>query len=127
MTDCKSTTTSLPEGQVLVTNMNSSYVDCTHYRQLMGKLIFLTVTRPDIAYTVNRLSSYMANPQETHLEATKHLLCYIKGTLDYGIMYKANALFTLTGYNDANWSSCPKIRQSMAAHVFMLAGGPITW
>jgi hypothetical protein len=53
----------------------------------MGKLIFLTITRPDLAYAMIWVSSYMANPQQTHLDAAKHILYYLHGTIDQGILY----------------------------------------
>jgi hypothetical protein len=67
--------------------MNSPYVDSTYYCKLMGKLIFLTITRPDLAYAMIWVSSYMANPQQTHLDAAKHILYYLHGTIDQGILY----------------------------------------
>ena len=63
MEHCKPAPSPLPEVLVLVTNMASPYVDSTYYCKLMGKLIFMTITCPNLAYAVNRVSSYMANPQ----------------------------------------------------------------
>ena len=107
--------------------MKSPSVDPTHYCRLIGKLIFLTVTRPDIIYAVSRLSNYMAQPQTTHLDAAKHLLHYLQETMEYGILYRSEAPTSITGFTDADWDSCTETRKSMGAYVFMLAGGPITW
>jgi histone deacetylase 1/2 len=127
MTDCKTASTPLPQGLVLVSDMHSPYIDSNLYCQLVGKLIFLTITRPDIAYAVSRVSSYMSKPQISHLDAAKHILRYIKHTADHGIFYQAGQALTITGYTDADWGSCPETRRSMGAYIFLLAGGPITW
>ena len=54
------------------------------YRQLVGNLLYLTVTRPDISYAVGVMSRYMQNPKKPHLEAARRILRYVKGTSDYG-------------------------------------------
>ena len=127
MAECKPTSAPLPEGLILTSDMNSLSVDPTHYCRLIGKLLFLSVTRPDIIYAVSRLSSYMAQPQTTYLDATKHLLRYLQGTMEYGILYRSGAPTSITGFTDADWGSCTRTRRSMGAYVFMLAGGSITW
>jgi hypothetical protein len=127
MAQCKSAPSPLPEGLVLVTNMDSPYVDSTYYCKLVGKLIFLTITRPDLAYAVSRVSSYMANPQQTHLDAAKYILHYIHGTINHGILYRAGSPLEAIGFTDVDWGSCPETRRSMGAYIFTLAGGPISW
>ena len=127
MQDCRPATTPLPEGQILVADMKSPTIDKTHYYKLVGKLIFLMVTRPDLAYAVSRLSSYMSLPQNTHLEAAKHVLRYIQGTIELGILYNSNATPTISGYADADWGSCTETRRSMGDYIFTMAGGSITW
>jgi hypothetical protein len=127
MEHCKSAPSPLPEGLVLVTNMASPYVDSTHYYKLVGKLIFLTITRPDLAYAVSCVSSYMANPQQTHLDAAKHILRYLRGNLDHDILYRAGSPLEAIGFTDADWGSCPETRRSMGAYIFTFTGGPITW
>ena len=126
MADCKPTPTPLPKGNILTTDMSTPYIDSHYYCRLVDKLIFLTVTRPDIAYVVSRLSTHMALPQESHLDAAKHFLRYLQGTSDFSILYKADSPLTITGYTDADWGSSPETRQSMGAYTFTLVGGPIT-
>jgi histone deacetylase 1/2 len=127
MEDCKPAPTPFPDGQILTSDMHSPPTDITTYCKLIGKLIFLTVTRPDIAFSVSRLSSYMASPQLAHLEAAKHLLRYLQGTLDMGILYRSGSPITISGFTDADWGSCTDTRRSMGAYIFTLAAGPITW
>jgi hypothetical protein len=73
----------LPEGEVI--ESLSETVDATMYRQMTGSLMYLTNTRPDICFAVNTLSQYMVEPRRVHLVAAKHVLRYLKGTVDYGL------------------------------------------
>ncbi|CAL2266674.1 unnamed protein product [Prunus armeniaca] len=63
-------------------------VDSTFYKQVAGSLMYLTITRPDVMFSVNLISRYMTNPSELHLHAAKRVLRYLKGTADYGVFYK---------------------------------------
>ena len=60
--------------------------DVTMYRQLVRSLIYLTLTRPDIFYPVGVVNRYMSNPKKTHLDAVKHILRYVKGTINFDIL-----------------------------------------
>ena len=71
----------------LARNEKKSLADVTFFRQL-GSLFYLTITRPDIAFSTGAVSQFMDKPHETHLIAAKRILCYIKGTLNYGLMYE---------------------------------------
>ena len=62
-------------------------VDATLYRHIIGSLMHLTNTRPNICFVVNTLSQYMVNPKHIHLVGAKHVMRYLKGTLDYGLRY----------------------------------------
>jgi hypothetical protein len=62
--------------------------DVTMYQKMVGSLIYLTLTRPDIAYSIGMVSRYMSNPKKSHLDAVKRILRYVKGTINFGILYK---------------------------------------
>ena len=81
-----------------------------HSRQ--GKLIFLTTTRSDLAYVVSLVSRYMTQPQEPHMDAVKHILCYVKQIVDYGLFYHSDDLPAAHGFIDADWAACPETCQS---------------
>ena len=91
---------------LMVTNLkllnddSSKRIDVTLYRQIIGSLMYLTNTRPDICFFMNTLSQYMVEPRHVHLVAVKHALRYLKGTLDYGLTYTADCEFILCGYID---------------------------
>jgi hypothetical protein len=75
-------------------------VDVTLYRQMVGSLMYLTNTRPKICFVVNTPSQYMEQRIQVHLVATKHVIRYLKGTLDYGLRYVTDHEFMLYGYSN---------------------------
>ncbi|KAK3003520.1 hypothetical protein RJ639_018195 [Escallonia herrerae] len=79
------------------------------FRQLVGSLIYLTITRPDIVYSVGVVSQFMDKPQISHLNAAKRILRYVKGTLEYGLRYKKSDRFILSGFVDADWAGSAAI------------------
>ena len=74
------------------------------YRQLVGSLIYLTLTLPDISYVVGVVSRYMSNPKKSHLDAVKLILMYVKGTINCGILYKKTNDCQVMGYCDADYA-----------------------
>ena len=72
------------------------------YRQLVGILIYLTVTRPDISYVVHQVSQYLFAPQSTHYAAVLHIIRYLKGTLFHGLFYSAQSPFVLCAFFDVD-------------------------
>jgi hypothetical protein len=85
----------------------SKEVNATLYRQMVGSLNYLTTTTHDISYFVSVLSQFMAKPIESHWDATKAVLRYLKGTLDYGIKYIDASDVELTSYSDSDWDGNP--------------------
>ncbi|PKU85369.1 Retrovirus-related Pol polyprotein from transposon TNT 1-94 [Dendrobium catenatum] len=100
--------------------------DPSLYRQITGSLQYLTITRPDLAYSVNVLSQHMQNPQPPHTYLLKRLLWYIRGTLHYGIPITKSAL-TLTSYSDADWAGDPVSRKSTSGFCSFLGTTLISW
>ncbi|KAE8720906.1 tir-nbs resistance protein [Hibiscus syriacus] len=88
MLECKSTSTSMEPNVKMCAHEGKDLEDATMYRQLVGSLIYLTLTRPDISYAVGVMSRYMQNPKKPHLEAVRRILRYVKSTIDYGLLYK---------------------------------------
>lgn len=127
MTDCKSAHIPLPPGLQLSTDMSSPPTNSTDYCQIVGKLIFLTTTRPDIAFAVGLVSRFMSNPQQAHLTVVYHILRYIKKTATYGLLYSHNNTAPAQGFTDADWAACSETRRSTSGYCFLLAGSAITW
>lgn len=107
--------------------MNSEPVDIHNYCSIVGKLIFLTTTKPDIAYAVSSVSRYMSNPQAAHLNVVKHILCYLQKTSDYGLFNQCSQNNKVEGFIDSDWASCPETRRSTGGYLFTLSGAAITW
>ncbi|XP_070045992.1 secreted RxLR effector protein 161-like [Nicotiana tomentosiformis] len=106
---------------------NGDPVARSKYAQIIGSLMYLmNFTRPDIAYVVCRLSRYTHNPNRDHWSALDRLIKYLRGTMNYGILY-SEFPSTLEGYNDANWISDSDETKSTNGYVFTLGGGAISW
>ena len=99
------------------------------YREAVGSLIFrAVVTRPDLAYSVNEVSKFLNNHNESHWNAVKRIISYLIGTIGLGIEYRASESGTeLTGYSDADFASDVATRRSTTGYSFCIAGGIVTW
>ena len=102
MMDYKSMTTPMASNLKLLSDASSEAVDATIYRQMIGSLMYLTNTRPHICFAVNTLSQYLIDLRHVHLTIAKHILRYLKGTIDYELKYKNDRRINLEGYVDSN-------------------------
>lgn len=105
----------------------SNNVDATQYRKIIGCLRYLTHTRPDLAYSVGYASRYMQAPQNTHFQAVKQILRYVKGTTDLGIHYRRSGSNVLLGFSDSSFSVDPDDGKGTTGLVFHFDDGPIAW
>ncbi|XP_070002111.1 secreted RxLR effector protein 161-like [Nicotiana sylvestris] len=92
-----------------------------------GKLNYLTNTRPDISYSVQRLIQYMQSPREPHLKVAYHVLRYLKGDPNLGIFLSNNKDYRVRAFCDSDWAACPNSRKSVSGYVELLGDGPISW
>ncbi|TYK10332.1 Retrovirus-related Pol polyprotein from transposon TNT 1-94 [Cucumis melo var. makuwa] len=97
------------------------------YRQLVGSLIYLTVTHPDIAYVVHIVSQFMAAPRTIHFTVVLRILRYVKGTLGHGLQFSSQSSLVLSGYFDADWAGDPTDRRSTTGYCFYLGDSLISW
>lgn len=97
------------------------------YQRLIGKLIYLTVTRPDIAFPVHVLSQYMHQPTNVHMQTAKCLLRYLLANPGQGILLDTKSAASLQAYNDSDWANCPVTRRSTSGFCIMLGDSPISW
>ena len=106
---------------------NGNAVSQLEYSQIIGSLMYLmNATRPDIAYSVSRLSRYTSNPAKDHWEALIRVLRYLKYTITYGLHFTKYPP-VLEGYSDANWISDSTETKSTSGYVFTLGGAAISW
>ncbi|CAM8929570.1 unnamed protein product [Rhodiola kirilowii] len=101
--------------------------DLVHYRRLVGRLLYLTVTRPNLAHPVHILSQFMQHPTIDHLQAAHRVLRYIKAAPTQGIFYSAQSQLTLTAYCDADWGACPLTRKSLSGYCVLLGSSLVSW
>jgi hypothetical protein len=126
-------TGSRPMSTPLVTNWrkvdasDSKTIDPTIYRQLIGSLMYLVKTQPDINFTVNSLSRFMVDPRRVHWIVVKHVLRYLRGTLEYGLLYERSGGVRLAGFIDVDWAGCAEDRKSTSGCCFSIGSGIISW
>ena len=101
--------------------------DPSHYRSLVGKLNFLSNTRPDLSFAVQTLSQFLHYPRQPHMHALTHVLRYIAGTIGQGIFLQGGADLHLTAFSDADWAACPNSRRSVTGYLLLLGKSPISW
>uniref|UniRef100_A0A2N9HNV7 Integrase catalytic domain-containing protein n=1 Tax=Fagus sylvatica TaxID=28930 RepID=A0A2N9HNV7_FAGSY len=112
ITDSKIVDTPIEYNNRLNTHDGEPLPDATLYRQLVGSLVYLTVTRPDISYAVHIVSQFMAAPRSLHYVAVLRILRYLKGTLFHGLHFSSQSSLILQAYSDADWAGDPTDRRS---------------
>ncbi|CAH9097348.1 unnamed protein product [Cuscuta epithymum] len=127
MSGCKPVNFPMVQNHRLQSDTSPYFSDPERYRRLVGKLIYLTLTRPDICYSVHILSQFMQNPRMAHWEAVLRVLRYLKGRPGQGILLRSDSSISLTGYCDADWASCPVTRRSVTGYFVSLGFSPVSW
>ncbi|XP_016199060.1 uncharacterized protein LOC107640025 [Arachis ipaensis] len=128
MDDCKPADTPMQVNHGLRLEEDSKLADKEQYQRLVGKLIYLSHTRPDIAYAVGVVSQFMHQPQENHMEAVMRIVRYLKGTPGSGIWFKRNGHLNIEAYTDADWVGNPNDRRSTSGYFTLVGvyGNPTT-
>jgi hypothetical protein len=126
MTECKSMPTPMVMDLKKMSDTDSREGDPQLYRQLIGSLMYLVNTRPDICYAVNVLSQFMSQPRQTHWISTKHVLRYFRGTVGYGLRYASSVDLSLQGYVDADWAGSAVDRKSTYDCCFTLGSAMVS-
>ncbi|XP_057991650.1 uncharacterized mitochondrial protein AtMg00810-like [Hevea brasiliensis] len=103
------------------------FEDPERYRRLVGKLNYLTVTRPDIAYAVSVVSQFMSSPTVAHWEALKQILCYLKGAPGRGLLYGNHGHLNIECFSDADWAGSKVDRRSTTGYCVFIGGNLVSW
>nr|KYP36274.1 Retrovirus-related Pol polyprotein from transposon TNT 1-94 [Cajanus cajan] len=111
----------------LSASSGTPFTDTAAYRRLVGRLIYLTNTRPDITYAVQQLSQFVSNPTTAHRQALFRILCYLKGTPGSGIFLSVNSSVQLRAFSDYDWAGCPDTRRSITGFAVYLGDSLISW
>ncbi|XP_075088604.1 secreted RxLR effector protein 161-like [Nicotiana tabacum] len=101
--------------------------DVKIYQRLIRKLLYLTLTRPDIAYSVQTLSQFMQAPKQSHLEAAYRVVRYAKNEPGFGILISTDRDMTLSAHCNADGASCPNSKESVTGYLVKFGGSLISW
>lgn len=118
----------MEQHHTLLHSSDSPYLtDVTAYRRLIGRLIYLTISRPDLSYPVHVLAQFMNSPQASHWHAALKLVRYLFTTGSQGLFYAHKANHVLVAFSDADWGSCQVTRQSLTGFCVTFGGSLISW
>ncbi|XP_038904363.1 secreted RxLR effector protein 161-like [Benincasa hispida] len=127
MTGCKLADTLVEYNSKLSNTSNSVPVNKERYQRLVGKLIYLSHTRPDISYAVSVVSQFMQAPCEEHMTTVERILRYLKGTPGKGLMFKKSDKCCIEAYIDFNWVGSVVDRKSTSGYCTFVWGNLVTW
>lgn len=127
MLDCKLASFPMEQNQKLALDSGPTYPDPPRYRRLVGRLIYLTITRPEITYPVHILSQFMQSRQQAHWDTTMRVLRYLKSCPRLGIILPREKDLKLVAYCDSDWAACPLTRRSASGYLMKLGSAPISW
>ena len=127
LTAAKPTSFPLPQNLKLSLDKGAPISNPESYRRLVGRLLYLFMTRPDISYGVQHLSQFVSSPKEPHMQAALHLLRYLKGTISNGLFYPVQSNLKVAGFSDADWASCLMTRKSLTGYCIFLGHSLISW
>ena len=97
------------------------------YRRLIGRLLYLTITRPDILFAVNILSQFLQTPRKAHLDVALRILRYLKAYPGNGIPLSAASSLNLNAYMESDWAGCHITHRSTSGYCILLGQSPISW
>ncbi|CAM8893628.1 unnamed protein product [Rhodiola kirilowii] len=129
MENCKPTSTPMSATEKLVRDSGQPLndKDVTKYRSMVGGLLYLTLTRPDISFAVNKVCQYVSKPTDDHWEAVKRILRYVKGTIDTGLKFRRSSLTRHSIFTDADWAGCSDDHRSTGGFTIFLGPNLISW
>ena len=127
MYDYKPVATPLVVNEKLQKDDGAQETDASCYRSLIGSLLYLTTTRPDIMYATSLLSRFMQKPSQIHYGVGKRILRYLQGTKEFGIWYKIMTNSRMIGYTDSDWAGLIDDMKSTSGYAFSLGSGIFSW
>ena len=127
MSDCRPIDSLMDPNQKLLPNQGKPYSDSERYRILVGKLIYLTITRLDISFAVGVVSQFMQSPHNDHWDALIRILRYIRRTPGQGLLYEDKGNTQIVGFCDVDWAGSPIDRRSTSGYCVSVGGNLISW
>ncbi|KAL5540403.1 hypothetical protein UlMin_042426 [Ulmus minor] len=127
MLGCKPTKTPIEQNHKLFLCLDATSTDKARYQRLVGKLIYLSHTRPDIAYVVCVVSQFMHDPRKPHMDAVECILRYLKSAPGKGLLFAKHNHLKVEGYTDADWAGSADNRRSTSGYFTFVGGNLVTW
>ncbi|XP_071688768.1 secreted RxLR effector protein 161-like [Rutidosis leptorrhynchoides] len=127
MVDCKPADTPMIPNTRLYIEKDAKPADQSRYQRLVGKLIYLAHTRPNIAHAVGVVSQFMHQPQQHHMDAVWRIIKYLKGTAGHGVLFKKNGHLRTQIYTDAGYGGEKGDRRSTSGYFALVGGNLVTW
>lgn len=124
---CKPSSVPMDPYVNLTKDTGTPLVVATPYRELIGRLLYLIITRPDITFAVHKLSQFLQFPTDVHLQAAHRILKYLKGNPGLGIFYYVDPAICINAFADANWGTCLDTRRSTTGYCVFLGTSLICW
>ncbi|RVW14603.1 Retrovirus-related Pol polyprotein from transposon RE1 [Vitis vinifera] len=124
---CKEVATPLAQNDKISKNDGEKLEEPFAYRSLVGSLLYLTVTKPDLMFPASLLSRFMSSPSNVHMGVAKRVLKYVKGTTNLGIWYLKTGGVKLDGYADSDWAGSVDDMKSTSGYAFTIGSGVICW
>jgi histone deacetylase 1/2 len=127
MVDAKPVSSPMSSSQKLSLVSGAPYSNPSNYRSVVGALQYLSLTRPDISFAVNKVCQFMHQPTDEHWTAVKRILRYLKFSIHFGLLIKPSTSTQLSIYSDADWAGCPDDRKSTSGFCLYLGDSLISW
>lgn len=127
MEECKAASTPMNQKEKLCKEDGADKIDEGYFRSLVGCLMYLTATRPDILNAVSILSRFMHCASELHLKAAKRVIRYVKGTSDFGVKFTRSKKFKMVGFSDSDWGGSIDDMKSTSGYCFTDGSGVFSW
>jgi hypothetical protein len=117
---CKEVATPLAQNEKISKNDGEKLEEPSAFRSLVGSLLYLTISRPDLMFPASLLSKFMSSPNNIHMGVAKRVLKYIKGTANLGIWYSKTGGVKLIGYVDSDWARSVDDMKSTSGYIFTI-------
>ncbi|GKD34051.1 hypothetical protein Tco_1249560, partial [Tanacetum coccineum] len=127
MESCDPVDTPMVEKSKLDEDTQGKAVDPTHYHSMVGTLVYITSSRPDLVYVVCMCAQYQAWPTEKHLHAVKRIFQYLRGIINWGLWYSKDSAIALTAFTDADHAGCQDTRRSTSGSMQLLGDRLVSW
>ncbi len=129
MENCKTLETPVdPSSKLVKATEDSELFNKEEYQSAVGSLLYLSsATRPDITFAVNNVAKFSANPTKEHWTAVKRIFRYLRGTVNYGLLYTENGSPDCVGFSDADWAGDLNDRKSTSGYTFLMNGAAVSW